>query len=164
MYIYSQFNRAKHPTKVHVWAGISWKGRTAIVIFDGKMNAPGYVEILQQGLVPFLREKYPNHHQFMQDNDPKHTSKLAGEFFVAEGINWWKTRAESPDCNPIKNLWHELKEYLRREVKPKVKQELIDGIIEFWSTVNVAKCRKYIKHLRKVVPRIIELEGGPTGY
>jgi transposase len=43
---------------------------------------------------------------------------------------------ESPDLNPIENLWHELKEYLRREVKPSTKKELIDGINQFWHTVD----------------------------
>ena len=31
--------RPKHPTKVHVWAGISKKGATQIVIFEGIMDA-----------------------------------------------------------------------------------------------------------------------------
>ena len=52
-------------------------------------------------------------------------------------------------------------------MKPKVKtlkSELVDGIVQFWETVSVEKCRKYIRHLRKVIPRVIELEGGATGY
>ena len=72
--------------------------------------------------------------------------------------------AESPDLNPIENLWHELKEFNRREVKPRTKQELIDGIERFWQTVSVEKCNKYINHLKKVVPRVIELKGAATGY
>ena len=37
-----------------------------------------------------------------------------------------------PDLNPIENLWHELKEYLRREVKPTRESELTAGITRFW--------------------------------
>ena len=95
----------------------------------------------------------------MQDNDPKHTSRRAATFFEEEGVNWWRTPPESPDMNPIENLWHELKEDLRREVKPHTKEELIDGIKQFWET-----CSRYIRHLRKVIPRVIEEQGGPTGY
>ena len=57
-----------------------------------------------------------------------------------------------------------LQEFVRRRVKPTTKEELIQGILEFWTTVDVCKCRKYIYHLRKVLPKIIELNGDATGY
>ena len=41
-----------------------------------------------------------------------------------------------PDTNPIKNLRHELKEYVRCEVKPIKQQELVNGIINFWKSVD----------------------------
>ena len=58
--------RAKHPVKVHVWAGISMRGRTGICSFDGIMDAPVYVDILQQTLVPFIHQVFPDGHRFMQ--------------------------------------------------------------------------------------------------
>lgn len=61
-------------------------------------------------------------------------------------------------------MWHELKEHLRREVKPRTKQELIDGIQAFWRTVDVEKCSRYIRHLRRLLPRVIEMEGAATGF
>ena len=83
---------------------------------------------------------------FMQDNDPKHTSIFAWDFITDNCINWWKTRVESPDLNLIENTWHELKELCMREVKPSTEQELIDGTVQFWETVLVEKCKKYINH------------------
>ena len=147
-----------------MWAGISLKGPTDVIIFEGRMNAPLYVDIIRVGLLPFIRDKFPESHRFMQDNHPKHCSILARNFFEDNGINWWKAVPESPDLNPIKNLWLELKEFVRREVKPTTKQQLIDGIKLFWSTVDSVKCIKYIHHLRKVVPKVIEVHGEPTGY
>ena len=42
---------------------------------------------------------------------------------------------ESPDLNATENLWHELKEYIRHEVKPKTKADFVYGILAFWKTV-----------------------------
>ena len=49
------------------------------------------------------------------------------------------TFPESPDLNPIENLWHDLKEFLRREVKPHNKQELVDGLLRYWKTRVLAR-------------------------
>ena len=120
-----------------------------------------FTEILDRTIVPFIEKEFPDSYRFMQDNDPKH---YARDFIIENGINWWKTPAESPDLNPIENLWHELKEFSRREVKPRTKQELIDGILKFWETVSIEECNRYINHLKKVIPKVVELEGAATGY
>ena len=97
----------------------------------------------------------------MQDNDPKHVSRLARVYMEENGINWWRTPVESPDLNPIEHLWHELKKHLRAKVKPQNLDELVTGIKLFGGTVNRAKCERYIAHL---IPKVIEEKGEATGY
>ena len=71
----------KHPYKVHIWAGISKRGATKVLIFTGNMDAQFYTEhILKRTLLPFIREKFADGHRFQQVNDPRHTSRLAKGF------------------------------------------------------------------------------------
>lgn len=56
-----------------IGGGISCKGATPIVIFEGIMNADGFIKVLEAGLLPYLRVNESA--KFMQDNDPKHTSR-----------------------------------------------------------------------------------------
>ena len=49
-------SRAKHPVKVHVWAGISVREGTGVCIFEGLMDSLLYLEILEKTLIPFLYE------------------------------------------------------------------------------------------------------------
>ena len=148
--------KAKHPyIKVHVWAGISKRGATKVIVFTGIMRKEFYVEsILRDGLLPFVQETFLDGYRIQQVNDPKHRSKfttnrkfkiylanfsnwfslpcytgrLAMQFIRDNNINYWPTPAESPDLNPIEMLWHELKCYLRRVVKPRNKDDLLSGI------------------------------------
>ena len=56
--------KAKHPPKVNVWAGISSRGATKVVVFTGTLTATRYVDILDAALLPFLDTVYPDGHRF----------------------------------------------------------------------------------------------------
>ena len=57
--------------------------------------------------MPFIRNVYPLHHRFQQDNDPKHKANYALNFLRENKVNYWPTTAESPDMNPIEMLRNE---------------------------------------------------------
>ena len=100
--------RPKHPVKVHIWAGISMRGATRVIMFTGNMNAVKYGKILEAGLLPFIRTCYPEGHRLQQNNDPKHTSKYIKRLMKFHGIYWWKTPPESPDLNPIEKIFERI--------------------------------------------------------
>lgn len=156
--------RAKHPAKIHIWGGISCRGATNVIMFTGIMDAPRYKQILEAGLLPFINECYPDGHRLYQDNDPKHCSKLLEDFFTETGVVWWRSPPESPDLNPIENIWGSLKQFLRTSYKPDSLDSLKAGIQYFWNTLTPDVCRRYIDHLHKVIPQVIQVQGEPSGY
>ena len=156
--------RHKHPPKIHVWAGISKRGATKLIMFSGIMTATRYGDILSVSLVPFLEKAYPNGHRLYQDNDPKHTSRYIQAFFAENKINWWRSPAESPDLNPIEKVWGSMKNYLRSKHKPRSLAELKAGIQSYWKTMTPQLCTRYIDHLQKVMPDVIKAAGAPSGH
>ena len=124
------------------------KRPTPLVMFSGIMNATRYAVILENGLLPFIEQKYARGHRLQQDNDPKHTSKFIESFFSRRSVNWWKTPPESPDLNPIENVWGSLKVYLRnkhfRKDRPRNFSSLKEGIKAFWKSLTPEICTRYI--------------------
>lgn len=156
--------RAKHPYSMLVWGGISRRGATPLVMFNGIMDSDWYQKkILRNNFLPFAKVVYPEGHRLYQDNDPKHTSRSTQAFMLAQGVNWWKSPAESPDVNPIENLWKEMKDFCTKK-RPKNKDDLKNAILQFWSTVTPEKCNTYINHLYKVMPVVVEKQGDVTGF
>ena len=153
----------KHPYKVMVWAGFSRKGTTNICLPNCSVNSAVYQEVLRTHLVPFLRTQLPNG-RLQQDNAPCHVSKATHRFLEENNIPLFQTPSESPDCNPIENMWHELKHFICTTVKPCSKEELVQGIKTFWATVTPAKCCRYIDHLNKIIPNVMQVNGEATGY
>jgi hypothetical protein len=159
--------KAKHPVKVHVWAGISWNIATSISIFDGKlrMRAALFCRILKEHYKPFQLQFFRIYGRcpvLQMDNDPKHTSKRAWRWLLDNNVKTMVWPAESPDLNPIEPVWHELKNYLR-QMKPENKDDLVAKIKQFWSErMTMSQCRRYVAHIRNVLPLVVQNKGGPT--
>lgn len=160
-------SKVKHPLKVHVWGGISKRGPTQILVFTGIMKADFYTEcVLQNTLLPAIHNLYPspNSHRLWQDNDPKHTSTKARNFMTQNEINWFKTPAESPDLNMIENVWSAMK-YNVGKTNPKNQAELVSALTQFWNEhLTPQQCCRYINHIHRVIPKVIEKEGGYSGF
>ena len=134
-------------------------------MFTGILNATQLKQILQVGLLPFIQDVYPDSHRLYQDNNPKHRSKCIADFFEENGVVWWPAPPESPDLNPIENIWGSLKQFLKNSYKPSNLAELKQGVEQFWSTLTPEVCQKYISHVsNKVIPKVIEVRGEPSGY
>ncbi|GMS87138.1 hypothetical protein PENTCL1PPCAC_9313 [Pristionchus entomophagus] len=150
----------KHPHKVLIWGGISWKGVTDLVVLHEscRVDAAEYCRILRDGYIQWERCVH------LSDYSIRELNKLINQSTSARNnpyLERWPS--ESPDLNMGELVRGEMKRWLKTHWKPTSVQHLIEGIDHFWHKImTVEKCRSYIRHIHTQMRRVIQEEGKPV--
>ena len=149
--------------KVMAWGGISQKGKTPLFCFTNIMDGPFYVHILQSQLLPAAQSMYQSNWRLQQDNNPKHTSRVAKDFIVENGINVMDWPLNSPDLNPIENLWLVIKNKVEKRM-PKNLDELKQFLVEEWEAIPEQIVNNLIKSMKTRCQMVLEKNGDRISY
>ena len=77
---------------------------------------------------------------------------------LSGGMKTMRIPASSPDLNPIEHIWHTLREFLHNEYKPPKRYKA------FSESLIPEISSRYIGHLKKAIPMVVEVHVGPFGY
>ena len=156
----------KHPTKVMFWGSFCAAGTGRLHLCEGMMNSSQYCEVIAHRVVPEMQQRFPDGDGiFQQDLAPCHTSKMSKKKFDDAGITVMEWPGNSPDINPIENLWAIVKQKLQME-DITTKNKLIRSILNIWNhNDNIASsCKKLVNSMPKRVQDIITAKGGHIKY
>jgi hypothetical protein len=152
----------KDRTKIFAWGGFCIKGKTSLYCFSEIMDAAFYVDILHRQL-PEIEDLLGDEWRFQQDNDPKHTSRLAKNFLqdnMPEVIDW---PSNSPDLNPIENLWSIVKRNVEKKM-PKNISDLRHFMIEEWNDIPQSTLIGLVRSMKRRCELVIESNGERIPY
>lgn len=155
----------KHDAKINVWGCFSFNGVGELTIIEGNMNALQYRDILEDCLFISKDILIGDGEQwyFQQDNDPKHTSILIRNYMVEQQVPLLEWPAQSPDLNPIENLWSILDRHCKNRVVNNV-DDLYAVLQPTWYNLPKQTLENLVNSMPRRVQAVIKANGGPTKY
>ncbi|KAJ1303573.1 hypothetical protein OPQ81_011756 [Rhizoctonia solani] len=149
------------------WGCMGWMGTGYGAKLEVPLNKELYEEILEDEFLDSLEHlgMKPEEVLFQFDNACAHIAKSSLEWLDNHGVEYLEWLANSPDLNPIKNLWSEMKRRLGQYESPP------GGMLELWERVQdvhddlgVDYCQKLIKSMPNRMALVLKKKGGPIPY
>ena len=156
----------KHPPKKMFWGSFSAKGLGRLISVEGMMNSDRYKAILETHLLPSMTRDFPDGDGiFQQDLAPCHTSRKMRTFFEESTVEVLDWPGNSPDINPIENLWAIIKQRLLKE-DCSAMAKLISAVIRAWyNDEEVTKmCSTLVESMPNRVQMLVKAQGGHISY
>lgn len=142
---------------VMIWAGIGYNGTTDLHFCSSTMNSEYYQQVIRECYMPFHQTDFV----LMQDNATPHVSAATRSFLREHEIQVLDWAPNSPDCNPIENLWALLvgKIYHNGRRYENV-SDLKNAIKDAWDDIDLQIVRKLVMSFPKRLIEVVAAKGG----
>ena len=95
---------------------------------------------------------------FQMDNDP-----IVAKWLKDNKVKVWEWPLQSPNLNPIENVWAELKKHVRSR-RPTNLTQLHQLCQEDWAKIHSTYCGKLVKGYPKRLTQVKQFKGNATKY
>jgi transposase len=154
----------KHDKKINVWGCFSANGVGDLYLVEGILKKEQYQTILETHAIPSALRLFGDQNWiFQQDNDPKHTAKVIKLWFVNNNTQILDWPSQSPDLNPIENLWSILDNSLKLR-RPNNEQELFQMLNTSWKSISVDTLERLVDSMPARCQAVIDNDGFASKY
>lgn len=157
---------------IKLWSAITYAGVGWMCRISGNLDQTLYKEILDDDLnqtIDYTCQKLGLRRDqiiFQQDNDPKHTANSIQTYLKEQSYKVMEWPAQSPDLNPIENMWSLLKRKLNEfDSAPKGMEDLNERVTNVWyNQMKPEDCQKVINSMPRRIKACIRAKGKWTKY
>ena len=144
---------------IMVWGSMAYNGVGKLHFIDETMNADLYISILESNLKSSARLlRLGSNFVFQQD-----TAKKTVEFLEEQNVNVLDWPSQSPDLNPIENLWSILDRKIGERSFTR-KEALKEAVQKAWCEMDIKQTKSLVESMPTRLRLVIEAKGGPTKY
>ena len=169
--------KVKFPAKIQVWGIMSHRALSELHIIPQRQTVNGEyyrTNILagtckdainkraENGSVLVRSTSEMSEIIFMQDGAPAHTAKLTQEWCEQNLPAFWhkaKWPGNSPDLNPIENLWAIVKDKIEQLEQATTVCGLIKNVKKAWSSISSDVLQNMVSSMPKRVNQVLERQG-----
>jgi transposase len=160
-------DKKPHPVKVNMWGCFSGHGLGYSYLFNESLDAKLLKHILSTHLLSSAQLHFQQHPPeqwwFLQDNDPKHSSREIRSWLHNNGVSCLDFPPYSPDLNPMENLWNDIARRVEQR-EAETMEQLQDVVAEEWAATSTDLLAKLAHSMPKRCKAVIDAQGGHTHY
>ena len=150
----------KYQKKIMVWGCFSWSGVGRLYRINGIMDRFKYRQILIHQMRPSGRVTTLSSHRTAT---PSTRPFICRNYLVNQGMRSLFWPAQSPDLNPMENLWSELDRRLRKR-KCNTEEELFELLKTAWNYLDAEYLQSLIASMPKRCAEVVKSGGYPIDY
>jgi len=102
--------------------------------------------------------------KLMKDGAPVHGSKTSKAWRDGQSLIKLEWPANSPDLNPIENVWRVMKDVVQQKKRPKNADEMKAALQAAWETIPTEKLEQLVCSMPNRMKAVVEAKGGSTSW
>ena len=148
---------------VMVWGAFSSSGVGPLIRLHGRVDSDTYLDMLEKHMLPWARSLGIQDWIFMQDNASIHKAQRVMACFKRRKVRLLNWPPQSPDLNPIENLWAIIKRRLAHLGSANV-EELWLNVKKLWDEIPQELCQRLVASMPCRCVDVVCNQGYPITY
>lgn len=154
-------------SSVMVWGAFTATSKLPLALMPpGRRTAADFVEIVYDGFLGLFLNTQNDAAGLvlMEDGAPVHRSKAPKDWREQRHIEKLVWPANSPDLNPIENIWKLLKDRVQKNDKPKNPDTMWTILEAEWRAIPESKLESLVASMPERIKAVLAARGGHTRW